>query len=753
MPKAVCRRILLGLVLGLAAATGAAAQTATVRGFVTAAADREPLPGVNVVALREGVLLRGAITDGDGVYVLGGLPAGRVVVRASFVGFATQTDTLDLRAGEIRILNLTLAGAEAELGEIVVEDEGEGGAARLSGGLQSIRPKDLELVPVPDVSGDLAAYLTTLPGVVTLGDRGGQFFVRGGEPSHNLVLLDGMYVHQPFHLLGFYSAFPADIIQRADVYLGGFGAPYSGRIASVIDVYARNGNKRRFAGAASAAPFVSAVRLEGPLMAERVSFLASVRQSVIEDVAARYVAQDLPFRFDDAFGKVHAVLNANHQLSVTALRTHDRGRLGAASAERLDEIRWTNEAVGLRYLVLPRRVPFVAEILLSWSRLYAEVGPDDAPVRWTEFDGLNYAVNMTDFIGGNEWKWGLFWRVPEITTLLGGLFQNVEFGTSRRHKAGVYLEPDLRLTETLRLRVGVIAQLFPGQENTAFVEPRARLLWQRGRHEATAAAGLHHQEVFGLNDRRDATNVFTAWRSAPTDRLARAVHVLAGYRTAPTGWLDLAAEVYYKRLSDLYVAEWTAFPRFTTRLQRASGRVAGLDLRAEVRRARFYAALTYGLSSVRYEAQQEAIALWYGTETLAFHPPHDRRHQLDLRVAGAVREVELSLRWNLGSGRPFSRLFGFDGFVLMNGAVDLFDTADEQRVIYERPFQARLPAYHRLDVSAERRFAFDGFSLTVQGGVINVYDRRNLFALDLFTLRRSDQLPVLPTLGLKVEVP
>ncbi len=59
----------------------------------------------------------------------------------------------------------------------------------------------------PDVSGDLVSYLSTMPGVISIGDRGGQVFIRGGEPSHNLALLDGMYIYQPFHILGFYSAF------------------------------------------------------------------------------------------------------------------------------------------------------------------------------------------------------------------------------------------------------------------------------------------------------------------------------------------------------------------------------------------------------------------------------------------------------------------------------------------------------------------------------------------------------------------
>jgi hypothetical protein len=73
-------------------------------------------------------------------------------------------------------------------------------------------------------------------------------------------------------------------------------------------------------------------------------------------------------------------------------------------------------------------------------------------------------------------------------------------------------------------------------------------------------------------------------------------------------------------------------------------------------------------------------------------------------------------------------------------------------VLYRRPYTGRLPAYHRLDVSLDRAFRLGPLvTATAQAGVLNAYDRRNLFYLDLFTLRRIDQLPLLPTFGLKLE--
>lgn len=111
----------------------------------------------------------------------------------------------------------------------------------------------------------------------------------------------------------------------------------------------------------------------------------------------------------------------------------------------------------------------------------------------------------------------------------------------------------------------------------------------------------------------------------------------------------------------------------------------------------------------------------------------------------------MSARWEFGSGLPFSRAIGFDGFVLIDDIVDVRTAPTSRRVIYERPYNGLLPTYHRLDLSVDRTFALGPVDLTLLGSIINVYDRRNLFYLDVFTLRRVDQLPFVPSFGIKVE--
>ncbi|NBW93085.1 MAG: hypothetical protein EBR20_01720, partial [Bacteroidetes bacterium] len=206
------------LLILLTAVLPVSAQQSIVRGTVVAEKDGEPLQGVNVALYTGESLVAGTASGSDGIYALADLPSGSYTLRASFIGFMPWEQEIDIGVSDRRIINIVLIEGETELEEVVVESDSDAGMARVRAGQTTVRPADVERIPSPDVSGDLVNYLTTVPGIVSIGDRGGQLFIRGGEPWQNLVLLDGMWVYQPFHILGFFSSFPSEILQQVDIY-------------------------------------------------------------------------------------------------------------------------------------------------------------------------------------------------------------------------------------------------------------------------------------------------------------------------------------------------------------------------------------------------------------------------------------------------------------------------------------------------------------------------------------------------------
>jgi hypothetical protein len=114
----------------------------------------------------------------------------------------------------------------------------------------------------------------------------------------------------------------------------------------------------------------------------------------------------------------------------------------------------------------------------------------------------------------------------------------------------------------------------------------------------------------------------------------------------------------------------------------------------------------------------------------------------------------VSARWQYSSGRPFTQGYGTDNFLEIRGLRGRpRSERGNNRFLYERQYNARLPSYHRLDVSIEREFTLSpGLTLTAEGGAINAYDRKNLFYLDLLTRERVDQLPIIPYVGFTLDI-
>ena len=106
--------------------------------------------------------------------------------------------------------------------------------------------------------------------------------------------------------------------------------------------------------------------------------------------------------------------------------------------------------------------------------------------------------------------------------------------------------------------------------------------------------------------------------------------------------------------------------------------------------------------------------------------------------------ADLDIRWEYGSGLPYTQPFGFDDWIFFETLPDIQTEPGEYRVSFDRPYRGRLPDYHRLDVSVKRSFDIPNAALTLQAGLFNAYDRQNLFYFDVWTLKRVDQMSLAP---------
>lgn len=734
------------------------ASTASVRGFVRDVADGKILRGSNVVirsllAKADSASLEKAVaTSADGFYRFVNLPPGRYALQVSFVGYRSHRDTFRLAAGDHRTLTVSLSKTSRQLAEVTVE--GDRPVSASEAGLERIRSADIETAPVPGPGSDLASFLRSLPSVATAGDRGGRLYVRGGTPAQNLVLVDGVPLTKPFHIVGLYSALPGALVSSADFYAGGFGAEYTGSISSVLDVRLRPGNTQEFAAGAGGGLFLASARFEGPIQPGASSFLVNVRHSLVERSAPAFFGESAPYRFYDITLKGHT-RGSSSQCSFTGMRTYDRGRIDPDVASAL---RWTNTALGGRCLLFGNSSDQTLDIRFGTSNYGNNVQSADGTTRtagkwriYTAFD-LNQPVGWAETV-----DWSVKVRADRYT------FDLEEPFLGRRGDEDLLITGSLHggLTwswgDALTIRPSLGIQV-PFSWGSATVEPRIRLSARPGgpgTPKLTASGGLYRQLSTGVTDERDAGSAFQALLPTPfEDQPLSATHFLLGASQRVADPLVFSVEGWGKRMVDLPVPRWTPVVRFNTSLSRAEALAYGVDISANYQRGPLRIDLSYGYSRTTYEAGRNALGAWTGGEVVEYSPPHDLRHKLGIRAQADFGALTSNLRWTFASGRPFTQVFGYDTLQELRALRDdpLRDVG-VSRALYDRPYGGRLPSTHRLDISVRRQFEVrSGLILQAEAGAINAYDRSNVFYVDIFTLDRVDQLPLLPYLSLTVEV-
>lgn len=732
------------------APTSAWGQTdATLRIVVTSAEDGSPLQGANVIlsSLDTGEIAEAGATDRDGLLEMTGLTPGRYSIQISYLGFETHRDTLALQA-ERRIYSTALAVKPGQLEEVTVQ--GRRGVTQRQAGLQTIHSSDLERIPTPGPGGDLASYLQTLPGVVSVGDKGGQLYIQGGAPSQNRYLIDGLPVVQPFHISSFYSAFPQSIVQSVDLYAGGFGAEYGEALSSVLDVRLRPGNMKEYNGSTALGPHLASVNVEGPIVRGQQSFLASARYSLIDETAGPLFGKDADLGFYDLTGR-YSFQQENATCNVTAMRTHDRGSIGPQQNRQLS---WSNTVIGGRCLILDEQFGHTFSVRGGYTGFQNSMGavgsPQQRASRWQAY----LILNQDQTFLGQHVDFGGRIAVGQYNAEIDEQFVGIETLSQYQDLVRVHGSIDWTVNDYLTLTPGIAGQVTLSLNPT--FDPRLRLSIRpdgTDQQEISLATGIYHQIDEAVTDQRDTGTVFSVWQAPDREApLPRALHAIVSYRQRIGSSFEASVEGYAKRLENIPVSKWTPEAGLNTETALANGIAHGANARIEFRRGPLYLYTGYAWSTVTYEATTEDLGAWVDGALFSYAPPHDRRHQVNAVSSYKFGGVTASVSWEFGSGRPYTRIYGFDLSLEIPQEEPTRDPGTAH-TLYERPYGSRLPVYHRLDVALERSFDLsDNLALNTKLGAINLYDRPNIFYYDVSTLQRVNQSPLLPYFSLQFQL-
>ena len=742
------------------------AQTGTIKGFVYTKESGEPVLFTTVFLKGTNI---GQSTDVNGYFSISQIPPGDYTIMVSGLGFDTLQEEVSVKAGAIISKKLYLAPSNIKLKEVEVSVEQAARQSETQISVNKIDPIVIKKLPTVGGEPDLAQYLQVLPGVIFTGDQGGQLYIRGGSPVQNKVLLDGMIVYNPFHSIGLFSVFDADIIRNADVYAGGFGAEYGGRISSIMDITTRDGNKKRMAGKVSASPFGAKLLLEGPFKkykegsAATISYIASAKTSYLPATSKALYSyvdpQGLPFSFNDYYGKISFNSNNGSKLNLFGFDFNDK-----VSYKALQDMNWQAYGGGGNFLLVPQNSPILVNGNFAYSQYKVVLKPELEQPKTSAINGFNMGLGFTYFMGKNELNYGFevlgfrtdfdFYNAVrrhitqvESTTEIGG-FAKYKY-VSRNKK--LILEPSIRL------------QYYASLSNFS-PEPRLSFKYNiTPRLRVKGAGGMYSQNLIAANSDRDVVNLFYGFLSGPDDappmpdgspaksKLQKAIHYVAGVEVDLTRHLNLNVEAYQKNFTQLTNLNPNKLNETDNDFINETGKAQGIDVVLKQDYKRLYVWLVYSLA---YVTRYDGILKDEQGNKISYHPNFDRRHNANVVVSytfGKDRNWEVDARWNLGSGFPFKATGGFYENLMFDAGLntDYTTTNGNLNYFFDAGNVKRLPWYHRLDINVKRTFLFtENTKLEAAVGATNVYNRDNIFYFDRVQYKRVDQLPLLPTASL-----
>ncbi|HWV57679.1 MAG TPA: TonB-dependent receptor, partial [Longimicrobiales bacterium] len=435
--------------------------------------------------------------------------------------------------------------------------------------------------------------------------------------------------------------------------------------------------------------------------------------------------------------------------------------------------RWGNDVLGLRW-----DQPWgewISTSRVGISRYTENFGMVD-------FDGLRYSSRLRQLFGRFDLARSLAIGSIRLGGEVSGLDAHNHFGgggTSlwdegdRGTMAGVFAQLGWRPTESWLLEPSLRVDLWAAADTSiALVSPRFAAKWFLGTDRDAAvkvAVGRYTQFLHSLKDE--------------TLPLSNDMWVLAG-GVLPAVVSDQVQLGFEKFWGERWSASVEAYHRDFRGLVAfnpaddvndpdddyltGTGRSYGLDLLVRKRSGRLTGWTTVSfLKADRTFA--DPLALGSGDEppTVTYPPGFDRRVDIDLVLQFAgPRELEFGLRWNFGTGLPYTRpiaqSIAWEYDPPTGRFVVPIPTGGEEPdgpplyVILGPRNGERYPAYHRLDLSVRKTLERRWGSYTPYLQILNAYNRKNpLFYFYHYdrspaTVSGLSMFPVLPTIGLEV---
>lgn len=742
-------RNLLFLLL-LITISASAQDKVTLHGYIKDSLTGETLIGANFNIRTEG---KGIVSNQYGFYSIT-LKKGTYTFLCSFVGYQPKEITIDLN--QDRELDILLLPNSAYINNVTVttrKRDNNVKAAQM--GKFELSVATAKALPAFLGEVDILKTLQLLPGVRNAGEGNAGFYVRGGGPDQNLILLDDAVVYNTGHLFGFFSIFNSDAIKNVTLIKGGIPAQYGGRLSSVVDVAMKEGNQNKTQIDAGIGLIASRFAIQGPLKKNKASYMISARRTYIDALMKPLIKKTSEYYgsgyyFYDLNAKMNYQFSDKDRLFLSGYFGRDKFNFNNSKRSFKTEIPWGNSTATLRWNHIFHKKLFANTSLVYNDYKFSLDGIQNN-FHLNLSSGIKDLTAKTDFdyypSPEHKLKFGVQYTFHTfLPNVLNGNQDSTVFAPNNATKKfaneyAVYLQDDWELNKKLKLNVGLRYSVFQqvgkytlynrdaagnktdsiqygsGQTVQSYggIEPRATLRYAVNENESIKFAVTKNLQYIHLVTNAGSTLPTDLWVPS-TIRVKPQVswqYALGYFKNFGEGMFETSVEAYYKTMENQIEYKEGYTPSLKDPEEEfvfGKGESYGAEFFVNKVKGRLTGWIGYTLSWTWRQFPQLNDGHKYPSR-------YDRRH--DLSVVGSY---ELSKKWKLssiftyGTGNATSLP---ERFYFVSGVL----TQE-----YSRINAYRMKAYHRMDISAtytptpkkERKYtAYWVFS------IYNIYSRAN----------------------------
>ncbi len=623
------------------------------------------------------------------------------------------------------------------LDEVTVN--GNGATERLSTvRLGAERLELSRLLRMPSMGGesDIIKSLSLLPGVRSEGEGAGGFEVRGGTAAQNLVILDGITLYNPAHVMGIFSTFNDDALGGATLYKGPIPAMYGDATSSVLETSLAPGDMEQYHASFSIGILSAKLKAEGPIVRNKMSFAVTARRSYVDmflKMVPRY--RSTVMNFYDVTAKLRYKPGRSHLIDASFFISRDN-----MAISRLMGMYWGNTGLSLNWQARASdNVTFTT--IASMTRFSPEM----------EMDMMNINERMNTYIHNYSLKERIRVMISDDHVIEPGFQSELLRVKSAEWIIHNSREKEVRslwenvawvdytgsFADRFHVSAGVrveVASIMTGDKFHAFssiydvdnqfdghnyfsILPRFSVKYDfNHNHNIKAGVGETAQYLHAI---RSGTTSFPFDRYALTSARVKPEHALqysVGYTGKSTsGKFDWSAEAYYRDVRNVYDFIDGRGPFSDIVLERiilgGKGRSYGLELMARKNFGRLTGWVSYTLSKTMTRIAGINDDRWYDAT-------NDCRNDFSVSAIFKINERwSASGSWMYQSGRPLT-------------APDVkYEIAGETCYYYSRRNGYLTPSTHRLDISARYEHRGKKFTYLWDFGIYNTYCRYNPYVV------------------------